>query len=95
MGERTNAAIHAGWRTLAEPTYGVSEDGEAVRLNPGTNAYLCPTATILGPNVPGGRATAVVLVTWSPLDGDARRVVGYYVTPSALRFEELRGVDRW
>ena len=79
----------AGWRTLAEPTYGVSERGEAVRLDAGTLARPYEVRGVdpaSGYGVKRGpEGTSAVLFR------DARRwdePYLAYVTASALRFEE-------
>lgn len=72
-------AIASGWRTLAEPAYGISENGRQNMLPAGTRLRLVGSIPDMSPVA--GADTA--LVKTGP-----GTTVAWYVTAEALRFVE-------
>jgi hypothetical protein len=70
----------SGWRTLAEPTYGIAGDGQAMKLAAGTEIQL---ANAVQPN-------GSVEVVARPEGGtnDFGMYIDVTVTASALRFDD-------
>jgi hypothetical protein len=81
-----DTATRTGWRTLAEPTYGVTVFGEAMRAPAGTGVRPLTSGEVDGweLQVLGDPGTDIVLAD----DIEGNDVL--YVTAAALRFEGER-----